>query len=225
MKSKTKREILKHLAAAGLLGSAGIAGLIREALANGTKPVKPGIHKIKGNVTINGKPAEVGMNVGNDATIVTGASSEAIFVIGQDAYLQREKSSVSFAGRTAGVTADVMRVLTGGILSVFGKGDKKLLTPSATIGIRGTGCYIEIETHRDYFCLCYGSAEVSPTTEPSRIKRIVTKHHEQPIYIHRESTIATIANAPMINHTDAELTLLESLVGRLPPFDENDYRY
>jgi hypothetical protein len=29
----------------------------------------------------------------------------------------------------------------------------------------------------------------------------------------------------MINHTDAELTLLESLVGRLPPFDENDYRY
>jgi hypothetical protein len=225
MKSSTKRETLKRLSTVGIFASAGIAGLIQAALANGAKSLKPGIHRIKGDVTVNGKPAQAGMSVDNDAAIVTGADSEAIFVIGQDAYLQREKSSVSFTGKAAGATAGVMRVLTGGILSVFGKGDKKLLTPTATIGIRGTGCYIEAEADRVYFCLCYGSAEVSPTTEPNQIRHIVTKHHEQPIYIHKNSPLPTMTKAPMINHTDAELELLESLVGRLPPFAENDYRY
>ena len=31
--------------------------------------------------------------------------------------------------------------------------------------------------------------------------------------------------APVVNHTDAELTLLESLVGRKPPFSGSGYRY
>jgi hypothetical protein len=32
-----------------------------------------------------------------------------------------------------------------------------------------------------------------------------------------------IAEAPVINHTDAELSLLESLVGRTVPFDSRRY--
>lgn len=225
MKARQKRDTLKRLAAVGVLGSAGICGLIREALANGNKPVTPGIHKATGSVTVNGKPAQTGMPVGAGDTVVTGAGGEAIYVIGQDAYLQREKSTVSFSVEAAtDAAAGIMRVVSGKILSVFGKGDKKLVTATATIGIRGTGCYIESEEKRVYFCLCYGVAEVAPAADPGHIERIETKHHDHPIYIHKDSSMPMMVDASVINHNDAELELLESLVGRWPPFSPNRYR-
>ncbi len=225
MNENPRRYLIKQLAASGLLSGIGISGVIREALANSAQPIKMGMHKVTGTVLVNGTPAQSGMSVGRDATIVTTAGSEAIFVIGQDAYLQREKSKVSFSAKTAGLTADVMRVITGGILSVFGKGEKKLLTPTATIGIRGTGCYIEAEATRVYFCLCYGAADVIPTADPKHIERIVTKHHDYPIYIYQKSSMPMLVKTAVNNHSDAELELLESLVGRLPPFDRSDFSY
>ena len=210
-----RRRLLQLLAAAGVFGPAGISGVIREALAAGNKPVAPGLHKVSGTVTVNGQPAREGMLVKSGDTIVTGPDSEAIYVIGQDAYMQREKSTVSFAGDAA---AGVMRVITGGILSVFGKGTKKLVVPTATIGIRGTGCYIETQGKSVYFCLCYGIAEVAPTADPTQVERIETKHHDHPILIHNDSAMPTMAPATVVNHTDRELVLLENLVGRWPPF-------
>ena len=101
MKTNSRRQWLKQVGAAGLLGSVGLSSLIREALASGSKPILSGVHKLTGNVSINGKPASVGMVVGSGDTIVTGPGSEAIYVINQDAFLQRESSSVSFSGLTA----------------------------------------------------------------------------------------------------------------------------
>ena len=47
-----------------------------------------------------------------------------------------------------------------------------------------------------------------------------TTHHDAPryIYAHAEMPIKMIEPAPLINHTDAELIMLEALVGRRPPF-------
>lgn len=213
MNTNQRRVIIKQLAASAVLGS---VGLLRDALANATKPITPGMYKVKGMVTINGKPAVPGMTIGTGDNIVTGANSEAIYVIGQDAYLQRAGSTVSFSG----VSADVMRVLSGKILSVFGKGAKKLETVTATIGIRGTGCYIESEARRVYFCLCYGVAELIPTADTNRVEIIETRYHDHPLYIH-DSSKSMIVDAPVINHSDLELKLLESLVGRWPPFSQD----
>lgn len=218
-----RRRVIGALAAAGLLGPAGISGVIRDTLAAGTTPVAPGMHRIRGTVTLNGQQAREGQLVRAGDTIVTGPGSEAIYVIGQDAYLQREKSSVSFAGTGVGAAAgaaaaNVMRVITGGILAVFGKGEKKLIVPTATIGIRGTGCYIEAEAKQVYFCLCYGIAEVAPNADPRQVERIETTHHDHPITIHHDDAMPMMAPATVKNHTDAELVLLENLVGRWPPF-------
>lgn len=223
-----RRRLLQALAAAGTLGPAGISGLIREALAEGDKPVKPGMQRITGTVTVNGQPAREGMLLRAGDTIATGAKSEAIYVIGQDAYLQREKSNVSFSASAAAATADVMRVITGGILSVFGKGAKRLEVPTATIGIRGTGCYIETQGEKSvYFCLCYGIADVAPAADPKRVERIETRYHDHPILIHNDAAMPTMAPHAVINHTDSELVLLENLVGRWPPFygSTGIYRY
>ena len=211
----SRRRSLLALAAAGAFGPAGLLGVIRDALAAGVKPVAPGMHRIVGSVTINGQPAREGQLVKPGDRIDTGPKSEAIYVIGQDAYLQREKSSISFATEAA---TGIMRVITGGILSVFGKGEKRLEVPTATIGIRGTACYIEAEPKKVYFCLCYGAADVAPVADPKRVERIETKHHDHPIVIHNDSAMPMMADTTVENHTDAELTMLENLVGRWPPF-------
>lgn len=215
-----RRKILQGIAALAL---AERLGALRAAWANGTKPGAPGIRKLSGQVQVNGQAAREGMPVKAGDTVSTGPGSEVIYVIGQDAFLQRDNSMVTIVGETAKAG---LRILTGKLLAVFAKGDKRIETATATIGIRGTGCYIESAAERVYFCLCYGRAEVAPLAEPGRLESIETRHHDHPLYIYRDGQ-QTMVPAGVTNHTDAELTLLESLVGRYPPFygDANAYRY
>ncbi|HNM82135.1 MAG TPA: hypothetical protein PKL28_13845, partial [Rhodocyclaceae bacterium] len=100
---------------------------------------------------------------------------------------------------------------------VFAKGERQIVTPSATIGIRGTGCYIEASPERVYFCLCYGSAEVVPSAAPHQAETYSTRHHDHPLYILPDGRRSMVP-AGVSNHSDAELIELESLVGRTPPF-------
>ena len=213
---KHRRTLLQAGGSAALLGSGGILGLIGKALAASGGTLAQGIYRHSGNVTINGKPAAPGMTVQPGDTLVTGAASEVVYVIGQDAFLQRADSRISFGDSAA---AGVLRVISGKLLSVFGKGERTIVTPTATMGIRGTGCYIEAEPERVYFCLCYGEANLVPTAAPAEQELIRTTHHDHPLYIHNDMKMPKMmVPADVINHTDAELTLLESLVGRVPPF-------
>jgi hypothetical protein len=218
MRGMDRRELLQQLAAAGLLAAGGPLGFLQRALAYGASPVPPGLHRLRGQVTVNGRPAREGQLIRPGDTVVTGTDGEAIYVIGADAFLQRGGSTVGF-GKTA---ADFMRVLSGRILSVFGQGERELRFATATIGIRGTACYIETgETARKpaYFCLCYGEARVTPNAAPEQAETVRTEHHDHPLYIHGDRGMPSLMlAAPVINHTDAELILLENLVGRWPPF-------
>lgn len=206
-----RRKILKGIAALAITERLGI---LRAAWAAGGKLPPPGVYKIKGEVRVNGQLAKEGSPVKPGDTITTGAQSEAIYIIGNDAYLQRDRSTVSIAGNTLKAG---LRVLSGKLLSVFGKGEKRIETSTATIGIRGTGCYIEAEEQRVYFCLCYGVADVESPKMPGLIETIETTHHDHPVYLNADGSQMMVP-ASVINHSDAELILLESLVGRLPPF-------
>ena len=190
---------------------------VREALAQGKRP--PGMVRVQGNVRVNGKPARRGQVINPGDTVQTGARSQAVFVIGQDAFMLRASSRVETSGK--GEFADVLRLATGKLLSVFSSGARRLETPTATVGIRGTGLYLEAEAKRTYVCTCYGTVVVAPRDMPKMSETITTKHHEQPRYIYADSSMPEdkmMPKAPVINHTDAELILLESLVGREPPF-------
>lgn len=209
-----RRRFLQHTAA--LLPAAGLSGLIAEALARDDAPPQQGMRKLSGDVRVNGQPAGPGTQVKPGDTVTTGKGGEAIYVIGQDAYLQRESTSTSFA-------KDALRVINGKLLSVFGRGDKLIHASTATIGIRGTGCYIEAESTKTYFCLCYGTADVTPLAAPQQKETITTRHHERPQWIHKDPAMQrSMVAADVINHTDAELEMLEALVGRVPPFMASD---
>ncbi len=201
------------LASSGLLLSDAL-GLLHSAWAAGKTLATPGIQTLHGDVSIDGRPARLGQVISPGSTVRTGAQSSVIYVIGEDAYLQRDDSVVSFLGDTA---RRGLRILNGKLLSVFGKGDKQLSTSTATIGIRGTGCYIEAEAERVYFCLCYGKAEIALLRDPEHIERIETLHHDHPLYLHANGEQMMVP-ATVHNHTDDELYLLENLVGRLPAF-------
>lgn len=195
-----------------------MAGL-RESLAAGT--VEKGIYRVRGDVRVNGSAAVEGMEIRTGDVITTGANGEAVFVSGQDAFLVRANSRVEAQGGAAGqLVLSGLRLVTGAVLSVFPRGQPKTLrTPTATIGIRGTGVYLEAEPARTYVCVCYGVADLAAAEDPSARETVQTQHHESPRYIMAKGAPQMLMGAPVVNHTDAELVMLESLVGRRPEFE------
>jgi len=208
-----------------LAGGAGLAALLREAGAQTRVAKTPGLVQVQGDVRINGKPAKAGELVRGGDAVTTGRGALAVFSIGENAFLVRENTRANFAGQD--LVLDAVRLITGKLLGVFATGrGVKLETPTAIIGIRGTGAYLESEPARTYFCLCYGSAEIASANGSMR-DSYTTTHHESPRYIYNDGRPNAIASAAVINHTDSELIMLESLVGRTPPptFMDSPYRY
>src|SRR5882672_85512 len=194
-----RRRALLHLAA-----GIGMSAALRLALAQSS--AKPGVRVVQGDMRINGKPAEAGTLVRPGDAIMLGNGAVATFVVGQDAFLMRGGSHAELIGSGALVSA--LQLVTGKLLGVFGSGgERRLVTSTATIGIRGTGAYIEAGPRRTYFCLCYGTADVSATLGGAR-ESFSTRHHDSPRYIYGDGRKRAIAPASVANHTDSELDLL-----------------
>ena len=218
---QSRRNHLKQLVALGLLGPAGISGLIQEALARGDAPTIPGVNTLTGTATINGQPAKVGSAVKNGDKVSTAKGGSTVIVVGKDAFLLRENTTVTFEEKKGkpGVLENVL-IATGKVLSVFDKRESEGITikaASATIGIRGTGCYIEIHEGRTYFCLCYGEAAIDGAGM-AQPKVINTTHHESPVWLDERGGVMKVEKAGFVNHNDDELVMLENLTGREPPF-------
>jgi hypothetical protein len=214
--------IQRRRALLALAAGIGLHPALQAALAQTS--AKEGVRTIKGEVSVNGRPTTLGALIRPGDTIEVGKDAVAAFVAGQDAFLMRSNSRAELIGSGALVAA--VQLVTGGLLAVFGEGEHRLTTATASIGIRGTGAYTEAETGRTYFCLCYGTAEVTATRGGAR-ESYSTRHHESPRYIYGDGRKDAIVPASVSNHTDAELIMLESLAGRSPPqsFMDSPLRY
>jgi len=181
--SCTRRDWLKG--AAGLI-------LVGDALAQGK--LDSGIRERAGDVRIAGQ------------RIATGADGRLLIVVGRDAMLVRRNSTLN-------VVANGFRLVTGAVLTVFSPGrSRQLTTPTATIGIRGTAVYLEAERGRTYVCTCYGEAELRSAFDSGSRETVRTKRHDQPRYVMAKSSPQMLMQAPVANHTDAELRTLEKLL-------------
>lgn len=208
-----RRQLLLAMMGTGL----GASALLRQVSAQNLVPETQGVHRVDGDVRVNGVRAAPGAPVRPGDVVATGLNAYTMFVVGGDAYLMRENSRLELQGQSQFVSA--LRMLTGKLLGVYGRSSvrRQLVTQTATIGIRGTGGYLEADPDRTYFCLCYGVADIVPTQRPGLREIYSTQHHESPRYIYGDGQVQMMENAPMVNHTDAELILLESFVGRKPP--------
>jgi hypothetical protein len=174
----------------------------------------PGLHKLDGTGTINGKEAKTGSPIALGDKVATGANSQAVVVVKGDAFLMRSNTIIEVGG--SGGVLSTVTIATGRVLSVFSKKPVAVKAATATVGIRGTGAYIEVDPNEVYFCLCYGEAVVSgPGMAEQTVK---TTHHESPLLLTTSDGKMKSAPGGFRNHKDEELVMLEALVGREPPF-------
>ncbi|GJL81813.1 MAG: hypothetical protein DHS20C01_14470 [marine bacterium B5-7] len=207
--------------AAGLVSA---ATPMERLFAMAQSPVIQGIHQADGVVRVNGQPVTAGDSVSLGDTIETGPDARAIYVVGRSAFLQRSESRVELDAPEDKSTVDspnpvihILRILTGKLLSVHARGKLTVETANGSIGIRGTGLYVDVQDTRTYACICYGTADLF-TVNGEKLETVKTRHHESPRYLYPDSATKHMEQAPVINHTDDELILLESLTGRKPPF-------
>lgn len=219
-----RREFLVTALSLGLFAGANLASLFQAGHARGDIPDKlpPGrsIYQLQGNVTVDGKPADINTPIGPGSIVKTGNKSRVIFVVAEDAFILRSNSQIEMESAD-GVIVEGMRILSGKILSVFGRREKPhtITTSTATIGIRGTGIYLESEADRSYVCTCYGHTRIVASADPDTSQDVISKHHDSPLYVlPSASNGKLIVPAPFINHSDTELALIEELVGRTTPF-------
>lgn len=186
-------------------------------------PAGQSVYDVTGPVMVNGKLIKRDAVITASDKIETGNGAQIIFVVGTDAFILRENSALAIGG--SGTLVETLRLATGALLSVFGRGKKNVYGPTSTIGIRGTGLYVEAEPDLTYVCTCYGDVNIAAADDPSISERIVSRHHDAPRYVYGKGSAQRIVPAPFKNHDDVELMLIETLVGRTPPFSLFDEGY
>jgi hypothetical protein len=193
-----------------------IFGVVPRKLSSGQS-----IYRTSGRVLVNSQPATLATRIAPGDTVETAPDGELVFVLAEEAFILRGGSRVVIENPPENSPIKTaLRLATGKLLSVFGGGrPTRIVTATATIGVRGTGVYAESDPEQTYFCTCYGVADVSANNDPLSTETVGATHHDKPLYIvAKGKSGASIRRAPFINHTDQELMLIETLVGRTPPF-------
>lgn len=204
----------------------------------GSRPTKlpagQSIYGVTGDVKVNEQPATLATTIKPGDTVQTGKDSEVIFVVNTNAMILRGDSRLLIEGpaqlpvetSVAGYVIGGLRMLTGKLLSVSRNSPMKVTTSTATVGIRGTGFYVESDPDQSYFCTCYGATEIQANNDPESKESVIASHHDRPLYIVKDGGAGkNIRNAPFLNHSDQELALIETLVGRKTPFTFSNDAY
>ena len=175
------------------------------------------IHLLEGLVYINNRPASLASRIHVGDHIVVSYGGKLAMSIGSDAYLLREGTALEIKGHNS-LVASSLRLLTGSLLGVFGKRSKTthIVTNTATIGIRGTAVYASAEPHRLYTCTCYGHTDLRIG---HHVEQIMATHHNAHEVTPDSNGEMSMHAMEVTGHTDDELRMLESYVGRKPLFD------
>jgi hypothetical protein len=171
--------------------------------------------QLTGDATVNGQRLVAAQSIQTGDEIATGPNSTLIFVMGNSAFHVRQNSMMTVERGASLFAVSVLRLLTGAVVSVWGKGpNRQIVTPTMTAGIRGTGVYTEIfadQGGRSYFCNCYGMVDMAAGSS-----RVTSQSEYHQAYwgevSPKEGTSLTMAKA--INHTDEELEYLARLTGQ-----------
>ena len=194
-----------------LLG-ASVAGAVLLNIPGAARAAQLG--EVMGELYVNGFRAPPGTVIRPGDRVLTGPDTRQSFAIGQDAFMMRPLTSLQIEGNAfvAG-----LRVLTGGLLGVFGRGGTRTIrTATVTAGIRGTGVYVEASSIMSYFCTCYGEVDLECVSYGSK-QRVKTDNHKANFIYGKVDSGRSIVAAPVVNHSNEELMMLEKMVGRVSP--------
>ena len=169
--------------------------------------------QLMGDATVNGGRLLPGQTIQTGDQIATGPNSTLIFTIGTSAFHVRQNSFLSVERGATLTAVSMLRMLTGAVVSVWGRGSmRRIITPTLTAGIRGTGVYTEIFANQDgrsYFCNCYGTVDLNAGQDS-----VASSADYHQAFWGEVSPKAgrSLTPAKAINHTDEELEYLGRLV-------------
>lgn len=173
------------------------------------------IVELVGDALVNNQPLRPQQSIQTGDEIQTGPGSHLIFVIGNSSFHVRQNSRLH-VGRGASInTVSLLRLLSGAIISVWGKGNNRhIITPNLTAGIRGTGVYTEIFAEQDgrsYFCNCYGTVQLNSGNDSALYQ---SDYHQAYWGEVAPKNGRFLTPAKAINHSDEELEFLARLVNQ-----------
>lgn len=213
LQGRTETEVLWYQrrsflqAAAAWTAMGGFAAAHAQARSN--------VVELRGDALVNGQRLRPETIVQTGDSLETGPDSNLIFVIGTSAFHVRQNSRLTVERGNTLNAVSVLRMLTGAVVSVWGKGSsRQIVTPTITAGIRGTGVYTEVfpaQNYRSYFCNCYGVVDMGAGPD----KAISRADYHQSFWGEAEPKNGRfLTPAKAINHTDEEVEFLAELAGQ-----------
>lgn len=219
-----RRTLLQGMGIALLTLAPGMKAIASVFSAPAPVPAGKSVYRVRGKAWVNGERVHEGTVIAPNDTVKTAQGSELVFVVGDHAMILRGGSHlvIEAAENLGAALISGLRLFSGKLMSVSRNPGMRIITPNATIGVRGTGVYLEAGPDKTYFCTCYGEVDVVSNDDASSKQTVVSKHHDMPLYIYRNAPpgqcILHANKASRANHSDEELQLAEALVGRKPPF-------
>ena len=193
------------------LGLATGAGLLLPSQARAGN-----IRELTGPVYINKQVATPDSQIWPGDLVTTSHTGRIAFTVDNDAFLLKERTSLQVGESGDGVVS-LLQLLTGKLLSVFETGrDRRIITPTSTIGIRGTACFMNVVPDSIYYCNCYGQTTLTAGGKTEHFE--ATRHSAHQIDFDGDKMMGMQVMA-VIDHSDDELRQLEGFVGRVPAFD------
>jgi len=176
------------------------------------------VRELSGEATVNGYAATRQSALRSGQTLRTGPDGRIWFTIGNDAYFLRPNSRLHLDTSSGSEPfVNFLRLVTGALGATFQRGNARTVTtPTSTIGIRGTGVYVEAAREFTYACICFGETEISAlsTGATAYSASVSTNGHEARLV----RLGMPIARVGFERHTNEEMAALEALVGRPNPF-------
>lgn len=179
------------------------------------------VHELTGTVFVNGRPATRQSGIQPGQTLATGADGRVWFTLAGDAYFLRPGSELRLRGAPGDLFIDSLRLVTGALGATFRPGARRTVVAStATIGIRGTGVYVESSPTETYACTCFGSTDLyaNPGGAMMDSLRVDTAHHLARRIVADALSGMRLIPARFERHTSEEMARLERLAGRPNPF-------
>jgi len=136
------RRVLIQALVAGIFSSVGAAAtpsVAAQRVFDPTPkelPAGQSFYHVSGRVLVNDQLATLQTPIKNGDTVETASNGEAIFFVGNDAFILRGEGRMVIATQPASsALKTALRLVTGAVLSLFG-GGKARRAHTATIGVR-----------------------------------------------------------------------------------------
>lgn len=193
----------------------------------GAQAVKTGqVAFLDGDVTVDGKEAQIGQTIRRGATIQTGPASVCEITWGNENIVQIQEKTLAILD--VGSFTPGIRLESGSVAAVMNRVDAvsrrgtfRVKTPSAAAGVRGTVFFVKVEDRSNtYVCACYGAVGVTPPLG-AQTELAANRH------IARRFTRAGLASrsvpAGLLYHDDRSIDALAQRIGYTVPWGQGTF--